>query len=148
MKKLIACINGPNLNLLGRRNKHIYGEKTLKNIENMVRKLAAKHRFKTIFFQSNHEGGLIDFIQKKTPIIDGILINAGALSHYGYSLRDALIDSDLPIVSVHLSNIETRESFRRKDINEDIVIKVVSGHKEKSYLLGLMVLIERLCKKI
>lgn len=147
MKKMIACINGPNLNLLGRRNKHIYGEKTLKDIENMARKLAAKNGFKIIFFQSNHEGALVDFIQKKTPAIGGILMNAGALSHYGYSLRDALIDSNLPIVSVHLSDIAARENFRRKDINEDIAIKVISGHKEKSYTVGLMVLIKNLCKK-
>lgn len=147
MKKVIACISGPNLNLLGRRNKNIYGGKTLKEIEKMVRVLAAKNGFKAVFFQSNHEGALIDFIQKKTPMISGILINAGALSHYGYSLRDALIDSNLPVVSVHLSDIRKRESFRRKDINEDISLKVISGRKEKSYTLGLKILINHLCKK-
>lgn len=142
MKRKVACVNGPNLNLLGVRKKTHYGTTTLKEIENELKKMAQEQKFKIIFFQSNHEGQLIDFIQKERESLDGILINAGALSHYGYALRDALIDTNLPVVGLHLSNIYSRpEEFRHKDILADMTIGGIYGFKEESYQLGLTALI-------
>lgn len=146
MKQKIACINGPNLNMLGKRKQEHYGVKTLKEIEKELEAVAQENSFKLIFFQSNHEGAIIDFIQKERESVDGILINAGALSHYGYSLRDALTDTNIPVVNVHLSNIYEREEFRHNDILKDITIDSFYGLKEKSYQLGLITLINHVKK--
>jgi len=138
----ILVINGPNLNMLGKREPAHYGTDTLESIE---QKLAEKGRAlgcELSFFQSNHEGGIIDFIQEKTGAADGILINPGALTHYGYSLHDALADSGLPVVEVHLSDIQAREEWRKLSVISDIVIKQVSGLKTQSYLVGLEALAE------
>jgi len=140
----ILVINGPNLNMLGKREPAHYGTDTLESIE---RALAEKGRAlgcEPIFFQSNHEGGIIDFIQEKAGVSDGILINPGALTHYGYSLHDALVDSGLPVVEVHLSDINTREEWRKISVISDIAIKQISGLKSKSYLLGLEALVEHI----
>ena len=140
----ILVINGPNLNMLGRRERKHYGTDTLKSIE---RKLAEKGKAlgcKLIFFQSNHEGGIIDFIQKKASGADGILINPGALTHYGYSLHDALADCGLPVVEAHLSDIHAREKWRKKSVISDVVIKQVSGLKTQSYLSGLEALVKHI----
>ena len=143
----ILVINGPNLNMLGKRDAAHYGTDTLESIE---KKLAEKGRAlgcELIFFQSNHEGGIIDFIQEKTGAADGILINPGALTHYGYSLHDALVDSGLPVVEVHLSNIHAREEWRRISVISDVVIKQISSLKTQSYLLGLEALVEHIQDK-
>lgn len=137
----ILVINGPNLNMLGKRNKKHYGTLTLSAINDVLKKTATEKNCELLFFQSNHEGALIDFVQKHARNTDGILINPGALTHYGYSLRDALIDTKLPIVEVHLSDITKRESFRKIDVLDGIVIKRVMGLKEKSYTEGLKELI-------
>ena len=142
MKLLI--LNGPNLNLLGARNKTQYGEKTLEGIAEGLREIAAHHNIALEFYQSNHEGDLVDKIQELRGNISGILINPGALTHYGYSLRDALEDAGLPIVEVHLSNIEEREEFRKIDVLTGIVKERVLGLKEKSYEVGLQKLLDML----
>ena len=136
----ILVINGPNLNMLGRRETRHYGADTLKSIERALTEKGKALGCKLIFFQSNHEGGIIDFIQGKASGADGILINPGALTHYGYSLHDALVDCGLPVVEVHLSDIHAREEWRKKSIISDVVIKQISGLKTQSYLLGLEVL--------
>jgi 3-dehydroquinate dehydratase-2 len=144
MPMKILVINGPNLNMLGKREPAHYGTDTLESIE---QKLAEKGRAldcELIFFQSNHEGGIIDFIQQKTGAADGILINPGALTHYGYSLHDALADSGLPVVEVHLSDIQAREEWRKLSVISDVVIKQISGLKTKSYLAGLEALAEHI----
>jgi 3-dehydroquinate dehydratase-2 len=144
MPMKILVINGPNLNMLGKRNKEHYGSDTLAAIE---QKLAEKGRAlgcELSFFQSNHEGGIIDFIQEKTSAADGILINPGALTHYGYSLHDALADAGLPVVEVHLSDIKSREEWRKISVISDIAIKQISGLKTKSYLAGLEALAEHI----
>lgn len=128
--------------MLGKRKQSLYGAKTLEQIQSELMQIASSNNFKIIFFQSNHEGELIDFIQQQANNVGGILINAGALSHYSYSLRDALIDTNLPIVNVHLSNIYEREKFRHNDILKDITIDSFVGLKENSYKLGLKALIE------
>ena len=136
----ILVINGPNLNMLGKRAPEHYGEETLESIERTLSQRAQELGCELIFFQSNHEGALIDFIQKETPISDGILINPGALTHYGYSLHDALADSRLPVVEVHLSDIHVREDWRRHSVIADVAIEQIAGFKAESYSLGLVAL--------
>jgi len=138
----ILVINGPNLNMLGKRETEHYGTDTLESIEQALTKKGRELSYELIFFQSNHEGGIIDFIQDKTKGADGILINPGALTHYGYSLHDALADSGLPVVEVHMSDIRNREEWRKISVISDIVIKQVSGLKTQSYLVGLEALAE------
>ncbi|MFA4872618.1 MAG: type II 3-dehydroquinate dehydratase [Patescibacteria group bacterium] len=145
----ILVINGPNLNMLGRRDPVQYGSLTLGAIEDMLRakagRLSEGHEvIELVFFQSNHEGALIDFIQAQAGGAHGILINPGALTHYSYALRDALVDAGLPLVEVHLSNIEHREPFRRISVIADIAAERVMGLKEQSYVVGLENLVARL----
>ena len=108
----IMVINGPNLNMLGKRNKAIYGDKTLAQIDTLLRKEGESLGVEIVSFQSNSEGALIDFIQKHSTDTSGMIINPGALTHYGFSLRDALDDSGLPVIEVHISNIYAREEWR------------------------------------
>lgn len=140
----ILVIHGPNLNLLGRRDPGHYGSDTLESIENLLTTKAKEISADLEFFQSNHEGALIDFIQQASPHSDGILINPGALTHYGYSLHDALLDSGLPVVEVHLSDIKTREEWRKHSVIEDVTIKQVAGLKSQSYVVGLQALVEHI----
>jgi 3-dehydroquinate dehydratase-2 len=144
MPMRILVINGPNLNMLGKRDKEHYGSDSLAEIEQKLTEKGKALGCQLSFFQSNHEGAIIDFIQEKTKGADGILINPGALTHYGYSLRDALVDSGLPVVEVHLSDINAREEWRRVSVISDIVIKQISGLKTKSYLLGLEALFKHI----
>ena len=140
----ILVINGPNLNMLGKREPEHYGTDSLESIEQKLAEKGKALGCELIFFQSNHEGSIIDFIQEKTSGADGILINPGALTHYGYSLRDALVDTRLPVVEVHLSDIHAREEWRKISVISDVVIKQISGLKIKSYLLGLEALVEHI----
>jgi 3-dehydroquinate dehydratase-2 len=144
MPMRILVINGPNLNMLGRRETEHYGSNTLASIEQALAEKGKALGCELIFFQSNHEGSIIDFIQEKASGADGILINPGALTHYSYSLHDALVDSGLPVVEVHLSDIRAREEWRKISVISDVVIKQVSGLKTQSYLLGLEALVEHL----
>lgn len=137
----VLVINGPNLNMLGRRSQSLYGNETLKSIEEFLAAEAGKLGVEPVFFQSNHEGALIDFIQKEAPGARGIIINAGALTHYGYALHDALVDSALPAVEVHLSNVQAREEWRRKSVIGDATIGQIAGFKKDSYRLALIALV-------
>ena len=136
----ILVINGPNLNMLGKRAPEHYGGQTLESIERTLSQRAQELGCELTFFQSNHEGEIIDFIQKEASASAGILINPGALTHYGYSLHDALADCGLPVVEVHLSNIYTREHWRRHSAISDVTIGQVTGFKAESYILGLVAL--------
>jgi len=140
----ILLINGPNLNLLGKRDKSIYGDKTLSEIENIIKKKAKSLGLDVVRFQSNSEGALIDFIQKNSPRASGIIINPGALTHYGLSLRDALVDSKLPVVEVHLSNIFAREKWRAKSVIAPIARGQISGSGWKGYVEALRILVGEL----
>lgn len=130
--------------MLGTRDPSKYGTLTLDEINNKLKDLAKSLGVTLEFFQSNHEGAIIDFIQKKAGKSDGILINPGALTHYGYSLRDALEVTKLPTVEVHLSDIKKREDFRKIDVLVGITFKKIQGLKEKSYFLGLVELIKHI----
>ncbi len=143
MRKILV-INGPNLNMLGKRDPNLYGLKTLEEINLTLTTIAQENEVDLIFFQSNHEGALIDFIQSEYQNANGILINPGALTHYGYSLRDCLEQTNIPIVEVHVSDIEKREEFRKIDVLDGIVLEKIVGLKEQSYFKGLKVLIEKL----
>jgi 3-dehydroquinate dehydratase II len=133
----IMVLNGPNLNMLGKRDEKHYGDISLEDINSHLTGYAEEDGTQLKFYQSNHEGELIDFIQENATDADGIIINPGALTHYGYSLRDALIDSKLPIVEVHLSDISNREDFRKINVLDGIVIGRVMGKKVGSYVDGL-----------
>ena len=140
----ILVINGPNLNMLGRRDAEHYGADTLPAIGRELNQKAKSLGCQLTFFQSNHEGAIIDFIQGNSDGADGILINPAALTHYGYSLHDALLDAGLPVVEVHLSDIKTREEWRKISVIADIAIKQISGLKKQSYILGLEALVEHI----
>lgn len=135
MKKIIL-VHGPNLNLLGKRDKKHYGDLTLAELENIVQKEAKKIGVKVIAFQSNYEGALIDFLQKHRHA-NGIIINPGALTHYSYVLHDALLDTNLPVVEAHLSNITKREKWRSISVTAPACRKVISGKKINGYLEAL-----------
>lgn len=140
----VAVLNGPNLNLLGSREPAIYGRATLADIEVLVR-TEAKHLGMAIeWFQSNHEGALIDAIHGLPGRADGCLINAGGYSHTSLAIRDALASVTVPAVEIHLSNILARESHRRVSVLADATIGVISGFGPTSYLLGLRALHARL----
>ena len=135
-------INGPNLNNLGRRDTSIYGSMTLRQIEEEIEKRAAELGQEVLFFQSNHEGALIDYLQEHGRSSHGVVINPGALTHYSYALRDALEDLDRPVVEVHISDIHSREPFRRHSVIKDIARKQISGNGWKGYLEALDFLVE------
>jgi 3-dehydroquinate dehydratase-2 len=122
---------------LGKRQPHIYGTLTLKEIEARVAERAAERGVEIRCFQSNHEGALIDFIQAEAAEAQGIIINPGALTHYGLSLRDALEGCGLPFIEVHLSDIHSREPFRRQSVMVDIAAGQISGQGWEGYLRAL-----------
>lgn len=133
----LLLVNGPNLNRLGSRDPEHYGNRTLGDIEAAVSQRAGELGFEVLAFQTNHEGAIIDFIQAQSENAAGIIINPGALTHYGYSLRDALEDSGLPVVEVHLSDISQREPWRRHSVILDVCLEQVAGHGPESYIIGL-----------
>ncbi len=140
----ILVLNGPNLNMLGKRDEMHYGSKTLQDINEALTERAGELDVEIFDFQSNHEGALIDYIQAQTAGADGVIINPGALTHYGLSLMDALIDSKLPVMEVHLSDIHSREEFRRKSVIEPIARKQISGKGWQGYIEALDFLVKEL----
>ena len=140
----VLIINGPNLNFLGKRDESLYGTKSLKDINDTLTKEGQKLGLDMTFFQSNSEGKIIDFIQENSSDCEGIIINPGALTHYGFSLRDALCDSRLPIIEVHLSNIYAREEWRAKSVISPIARGQITGFGWQGYLAALRLLIAEL----
>lgn len=146
MKVLI--IHGPNINLLGKRKREIYGDKSLKEINSILQQQAEELSVEITNFQSNSEGALIDFIQAESPTAEGIIINPGALTHYGLSLRDALEDTGLPIIEVHLSNIYAREEWRQESVIAPIARGQISGLGWRGYIAALRALASELRGKV
>ncbi len=141
-KLKILIISGPNLNMLGKRDTSIYGAKTLDQIHQDLQKLGAELGAEVSCAQSNHEGALIDMIQDATKSgVKGLVINPGAYGHTSIALRDAMADSALPFVEVHLSNIHKRERFRHRTFLSDIASGVIVGFGADSYMLGLRALV-------
>jgi len=143
----ILVIHGPNLNMLGKRDKSIYGDKTLNEIDALLKKEAKASGVDLVTFQSNHEGALVDFIQEQAGTARGIVINPGALTHYGFSLVDALVDSRLPVIEVHLSNIYRREEWRAESIVAPIAEGQISGLGWRGYVAALQILVSKLKAK-
>ena len=140
--KRILIVNGPNLNLLGKREPEIYGTRSLADLMKMVRTKARSQGVQVISFQSNHEGELIDFLQKEGPGSLGVVINPGALSHYSLALFDCLQSLALPTVEVHISNIHAREEFRSKTVTGRAARGVITGLGFTGYLLAMEFLID------
>lgn len=137
MPSTILVINGPNLNNLGKRDTSMYGTKTLDDIQNDISKKASSLSVDVKFFQSNHEGSIVDFIQESSAGADGVIINAGALTQVGYSILDALLDSGLPFIEVHLSNIHAREKFRQESVFAGKAVGQMAGFGPSGYIYAL-----------
>src|SRR5438477_9120388 len=141
--KRVVVVHGPNLNLLGKREPHIYGTRSLEDLNQTVREKAAALGLEVSLLQSNHEGEIIDFLQKEGPGSAGILINPGALSHYSLALYDCLQALALPVVEVHLSNIHAREEFRSRSVTARAARGVITGLGFAGYGLALEFLAEQ-----
>ena len=140
----ISVLNGPNLNLLGQREPELYGRATLTDIEAMVREAARAEGADIDWFQTNHEGALVEAVQGLKGRADGALINAAAFTHSSLALRDAFLAVRVPFVEVHLSNIFAREPERRHSMIADLALGMVTGFGAQSYLLALQALVGRL----
>ena len=137
----ILVVNGPNLNLLGSREPDLYGTTTLAEIEQTLVELGARLGLQVTCMQSNHEGVLVDAVQaSRSDGADGLLVNAGGLTHTSVCLRDALVACERPFVEVHLTNLAKRESFRQLSLLSDVALGVIAGFGPLGYSLGLRAL--------
>ena len=137
MKRSVVVVNGPNLNLLGKREPEIYGTRSLEDLNQAVQAKAGQLGLDVTLFQSNDEGAIIDFLHEHAPGSAGIVINPGALSHYSLALYDCLQALALPVVEVHLSNIHAREEFRSRSVTARAARGVITGLGFVGYELAL-----------
>ena len=140
----ILVSHGPNLNLLGTREPEIYGYTTLDDINTMIAARAAEAGIETAFYQSNHEGDLVDAIQQANHKFDFIIFNAAAFTHYSIAIRDAIAAIDVPVIEVHLSNIHQREEFRHTSVLAPVAMGQICGLGVESYLAALEAIIYKL----
>jgi 3-dehydroquinate dehydratase-2 len=139
-------MSGPNLNLLGTREKSIYGADTLETIITDLRAYAQERDVELRDFQANSEGALVDAIHDARTWADGIIFNAGAYTHYSIALRDAIAGVGLPVIEVHISNVHAREEFRHKSVLAPVCLGVIAGFGRNSYFLGVEALLRHLAK--
>lgn len=140
----ILFLDGPNLNVLGTREPAVYGSRTLEQIRDMVRRAAEREGADVEFFQSNHEGELVERLQRARGSADAVALNPGAYTHTSVAIRDALLFAGIPAVEVHLSNPACREPFRRRSLVEDVAIGRISGFGGYGYVLALLALLDHL----
>ena len=133
----ILVVNGPNLNLLGVREPGVYGNNSLDAINEELEAYAGENDMELSLFQSNHEGEIIDILHMAMGVYDGIVLNAGAYTHYSYAIRDAIAAIKLPVVEVHLSNVDAREEFRKNSVIAPVCKGSISGFGKDSYRLAL-----------
>lgn len=136
----VLVLNGPNLNLLGEREPELYGSSTLADIEESLSSLAAEKDMQVAFYQSNHEGDLVDQLQAARDEHDAVIFNPGAHTHYSYALHDAVRACGLPVIEVHLTNLSAREEFRTKSVIASACVGQISGFGPTSYMLALTAL--------
>ena len=137
----ILVINGPNLNLLGIREPNIYGADTLSDIENWINNELKNQNIKLQWYQSNHEGKILDRLHRAmNDKSDGIIINPGAYTHYSYAIRDAISAISIPTVEVHISDIKSREKFRQASVIQDVCLEQISGLGKNGYLKAVYTL--------
>jgi 3-dehydroquinate dehydratase-2 len=139
-------MHGINLNALGKRDPAIYGTLTLQAIEELAVNEAKQFGYEMLCYQSNHEGDLVDTLQSLSSQCVGIIINPGAFSHYSYGLLDALLDTGLPVIEVHLSDISQREEWRKHSVTAAACVTVIKGKKEQGYREAVHTLVEYLQK--
>jgi 3-dehydroquinate dehydratase-2 len=134
----VLVVNGPNLNMLGKREPELYGRKTLGDIEQDLTEVAREFEIEISFFQSNIEGELVDALQRAGMTADGVILNAGAYTHTSVAVRDAVAAIGIPVVEVHLTNPKAREEFRRTSLLADVCAGSISGFGAESYALALV----------
>ena len=143
----IGIINGPNLDMLGKRDQKIYGNLTLNEINRKIKSFIEKEDVELIIKQSNFEGEIIEFIHQLSSQVNGLIINPAAYTHYSYAIADALRDCSIPIIEVHLSNIFSREDFRGKSVTAPACIGQIAGFGYHSYILAIRALQDLLNKE-
>ncbi len=135
MKKNFLIINGPNINLTGFREPEVYGYRSYLDLVNIIKGYCKAKNCKVKVVQTNHEGRIIDFMQYALlKRYNGIILNAGAFTHYSYAIRDAITSIDIPVIEVHMSNIQEREDFRKISVISEVCMKTFQGKKFQSYL--------------
>ncbi len=137
MMNKIIILNGPNLNLLGEREKDKYGNVSLKDVENNCKEFAEKNKIKLSFFQSNIEGEIVEKIQNSRKDQEGLIINAGGYTHTSVAIHDALKIVKLPIIELHITNIYNREKFRHKSLISELATGIICGFGTSGYLMAL-----------
>lgn len=142
----ILVIDGPNLNLLGKREPGVYGRDTLLEIQGEIIAEAKALNVDVEFYQSNHEGGIVDALHNAMDDVDGVVLNAGAYTHYSYAIRDAITAIKIPVVEIHMSNVYSREEFRHVSVIAPVCKGSISGFGKFSYILGLRAVVNTLCE--
>jgi 3-dehydroquinate dehydratase-2 len=137
----VAILNGPNLGRLGTREPEVYGRETLSAIMARARDHGVRRGVQVEWYQSNHEGALIDYLEERAGELDGVVLNPGALTHYGISLRDAVAALSCPVIEVHLSNVHRREEFRRTSVLSPVTVGQIVGFGGEGYVLAIDALV-------
>ena len=143
----ILVINGPNLNLLGEREPGVYGNDSLQEIQSEIIAETKALNVDVEFYQSNHEGGIIDALHNAMDDADGVVLNAGAYTHYSYAIRDAIKAIKIPVVEVHMSNVDSREEFRHISVIAPVCKGSIAGFGKFSYILGIRAVVNLLTEK-